>query len=48
MRCQLVCDCGQTLDIEGSSSSVSCPQCQACYALTVTKIRQSDNVKLND
>lgn len=48
MHCQLVCDCGRTLDLEGSSSKITCPKCQARYAITITKIQRSSKAELND
>lgn len=38
MQATLVCDCGAKEQVETNMDRVHCPNCQAKYAVTITKI----------
>lgn len=39
MQATLVCDCGEKEQVEAEMGQVHCPNCQAKYAVTITKIK---------
>ncbi len=38
MDCRVICDCGTELRVDENSDKPVCPNCQARYAVTVTRI----------
>ena len=40
MDCSISCECGRSIEVDGTDRHVECPACGAVYAITITQIAQ--------